>query len=331
MTPMDSSTLPLDAVIANEELSRRRPRHRLQDALDQALEGLRRDLASSPRKILQNLTDAALQLCQAHSAGVSLLEAEGDGERRRQFFRWHAVSGKWAPLLWTTLPREFSPCGTVLDRKAPQLMIDPERYFTPLAQVPPKVHEALLLPFWVGGELVGTVWVVSHERSRHFDSEDRRVLAHLSEFAARAYQQLSSLSADDVVQLSRLSGGERKPARAPVQKRILVLDDNVDAATSLAMLLRAMGHEVFVTHEGRAALADLSRIRPDIALLDIAMPDMTGYEVARQLRARLGAAVRIVALTGFGLAEDRARAIEAGFDQHIVKPADTAFLRSLLG
>jgi len=119
--------------------------------------------------------------------------------------------------------------------------------------------------------------------------------------------------------------------RPAVQKRILIVDDNVDAATSLALLLRGMGHEVFVAHDGRAALVDLSRIRPDLALLDIAMPGMSGYDVARQIRARLGSAVRIVALTGFGLPEDRARALEAGFDQHMVKPADAAFLKSLLG
>jgi len=113
-------------------------------------------------------------------------------------------------------------------------------------------------------------------------------------------------------------------------KRVLLVDDNVDAATSLALLLRAMGHEAFVAHEGRAALVDLSRIRPDIALLDIAMPDMSGYDLARQIRSRFGAAVRIVALSGFGLPEDRARAIEAGFDQHMVKPADLAFLKNLL-
>lgn len=324
---MQTLPAPLDAVIANEELSRRRPRHRLRDGLEQALDRLSQDLVSSPRRVLQSLADTALQLCHAHSAGVSLLEADGE----RQYFRWHAVSGKWAPLLWTTLPRDFSPCGTVLDRKAPQLMIDPERHFTPLAQVPPKVHEVLLLPFAVGGELVGTVWVVSHDRSRCFDSEDRRVLEHLCEFAARAYQQLSTLSADDVVQLSHLNAQARKPLRAPVQRRILVVDDNVDAADSLAVLLRGMGHEVFVAHAGRAALADLSRIRPDIALLDIAMPDMSGYELARQIRSRSGPAMRIVALSGFGLAEDRARALEAGFDHHMVKPADPAFLKSLLG
>ena len=123
---------------------------------------------------------------------------------------------------------------------------------------------------------------------------------------------------------------QQPAARAPVQKRVLVVDDNVDAATALAALLRAMGHEVFVAHDARAALADLSRIRPDIALLDIAMPDMTGYELARLVRARLGAAVRIVALSGFGLAEDRVRALDAGFDQHLVKPVDAAFLKSLL-
>jgi CheY-like chemotaxis protein len=320
--------MDVDSVIANEELSRRRPRHRMQHALDAALGKLAGQLATSPRQVLQKLADAALELCQSQSAGVSLLEAEG----ARQFFRWHAVSGRWAPLLWTTLPRKFSPCGTVLDRKGAQLMIDPGRYFTPLASVPPKVHEALLVPFSIGGELAGTVWVVAHEPARRFDREDRQALARLAQFAAQAYECLSTLSVADVEHLSRFSRERpRRPPRAAVQKRILVVDDNVDAATSLAELLRAMGHEVDVAHDGRSALAQVSRTRPHIALLDIAMPDMSGYDLARQLRARLGAAVRIVALTGFGLAEDRARAREAGFDQHIVKPADPEFLKSLLG
>jgi CheY-like chemotaxis protein len=325
---MDAAGVSLDVIIANDELSRRRPRRELGAATQASIDALARELATSPRRVLQKLSEVALALCQAHSAGVSLVESDGG----REVFRWHAVAGKWAPLVWTTLPRELSPCGTVLDRKGAQLMIDPERYFTPLASVPPKVHEALLVPFSIGGELVGTVWVVAHEPTRRFDREDRQALSRLAEFAARAYECLSSLSVADVEQLSRLSRERpRRPPRAAVQKRILVVDDNVDAATSLAELLRAMGHEVCVAHDGRSALAEVSRIRPDIALLDIAMPDMSGYDLSRQLRARLGAAVRIVALTGFGLAEDRARAREAGFDQHIVKPADPAFLKSLLG
>jgi len=329
---MDASPLPLDSVIANDQLSRRRPRHRMQAALDLALGKLAGELATSPRRVLQKLTDAALELCQSHSAGVSLVEAEG----ARQFFRWHAVSGRWAPLLWTTLPREFSPCGTVLDRKAAQLMILPERHFTPLAQVPPKVYEALLVPFEVAGELVGTVWVISHEAERRFDSEDRRVVARLASFAAQAYERLSSLSADDVVHLSCLASrpqqGEPRTGapRAMVQKRILVVDDNVDAAEALAVLLRTMGHEVFVAHDGRAALAVLLNSRLDIALLDITMPGMNGYELARRIRQQVGASLRIVAVSGFGLDEDRARALEAGFDHHMVKPVDPAFLKSLL-
>jgi len=319
----------LDEVIANEELSRRRPRHRMQDALELALAQLAGELATSPRGVLQKLTDMALELCASHSAGVSLLEEEGS----RSFFRWHAVSGKWAPLLWTTLPREFSPCGTVLDRGAAQLMIDPERHFTPLAQVPPKVHEALLVPFEVAGELAGTVWVISHDAQRRFDSEDRRVLASLARFAAQAYERLSSLSSEDVVQLARLAAERPQPQlqRAVVQKRILVVDDNADAAGALGALLRAMGHEVFVEHDGRSALAGLPQSRPDIALLDITMPDMSGYELARHLRGRCGPGVRIVAVTGFSLEEDRARALASGFDQHLVKPVAPAFLRSLLG
>jgi CheY-like chemotaxis protein len=325
---MDASMLPLQSVIANDELSRRRPRHRMQDALELALGKLAGELATSPRQVLQKLTDAALELCQSHSAGVSLLEAEGD----RQFFRWHAVSGRWAPLVWTTLPREFSPCGTVLDRKAAQLMILPERHFTPLAQVPPKVYEALLVPFEVAGELVGTVWVISHDPQRRFDSEDRRVVARMATFAAEAYECLSSLSANDVDHLSRLNVGSypTKPSRATVQKRILVVDDNTDAANSLAMVLRTMGHEVQLAYDGRGALEAVHRVQPNIVLLDITMPDMSGYQVAQQIREKFGSSVRIMAVTGRGRAEDSEEG-QGNFDQHLNKPVDMNLLKSLLG
>jgi len=326
---MDAPPLPLDAVIANQELRRRRPRHHMHDALRQALANLARELAASPRRVLQKLSDTALELCHAHSAGISLLEAENG----RQIFRWHAVSGQWASYLWATMPREFSPCGTVLDRKAAQLMILPERHFTPLAQVTPKVHEALLIPFSVAGEIVGTVWVIAHDESRRFDSEDRRVVSKLADFAAEAYARLSSLEADDVLRLARLSRAPAaaKLARASVQKRVLIVDDNLDGAAALALLLREMGHEIHVAHDGPAALDAAARVRPDIVLLDVAMPGMSGYEVAARLRQRLGAAPLIVALTGCGRDEERVKALEAGFDQHLLKPVDPAFLKSLLG
>ncbi|HEX2198032.1 MAG TPA: GAF domain-containing protein [Burkholderiales bacterium] len=197
---MQSASPGVDAVIATPLLVQRRPRRRDPRTEAGAMAQLKRALAGSPRATLQKLVEVALELCAAQSAGVSLLEqAEG-----RRFFRWHAVAGAWGHLLWTTLPREFSPCGTVLDRQAALLMVDPERYFAPLAQLPPRVAEVLLLPFAVRGETVGTVWVVAHDAARHFDREDQRIVLELTAFAAGAYERLRSFQPDDVEALSRM-------------------------------------------------------------------------------------------------------------------------------
>jgi two-component system CheB/CheR fusion protein len=103
--------------------------------------------------------------------------------------------------------------------------------------------------------------------------------------------------------------------------QILIADDNVDLAESFAELLRASGHQVDVVHDGEAAL-HMARTRvPDIALLDIGMPKRDGYEVARQLRARPGlTSALLIALTGYGQADARDRALDAGFDAHLTKP-----------
>jgi signal transduction histidine kinase/ActR/RegA family two-component response regulator len=118
---------------------------------------------------------------------------------------------------------------------------------------------------------------------------------------------------------------------ALVGRRILVADDNKDAADSLAMLLELAGHEVRVAHHGRAALALAQAFRPDTALLDIGMPDLSGYEVARELRREpWGAQIRLIALTGWGQEGDRQRANKAGFDHHVTKPIDPATLEALM-
>jgi PAS domain S-box-containing protein len=112
---------------------------------------------------------------------------------------------------------------------------------------------------------------------------------------------------------------------------VLVVDDNQDAAESLAMLLRTAGAAVHVAHDGPAAIAEFERSEPDVVLLDIGMPDMDGCEVARRLREISPAdRVALVALTGWGQDEDRRRVREAGFDHHLVKPVDLASLQSLL-
>jgi CheY-like chemotaxis protein len=113
--------------------------------------------------------------------------------------------------------------------------------------------------------------------------------------------------------------------------RLLVADDNVDFATSLAELLRGLGHSVEVVHDGAAALAAAKRHPPDAALLDIGMPHLNGYELARKLRAERDLdGTLLVAITGWGQASDREEAMRAGFDHHLTKPVDPGVLGGLL-
>jgi CheY-like chemotaxis protein len=103
--------------------------------------------------------------------------------------------------------------------------------------------------------------------------------------------------------------------------RVLVCDDNADAADTLALLLRAHGHDVKVFYEGRACVREALEWRPSVAFLDIEMPEISGYAVARQLRVALGAAVLLVAVTGYIGSDDKSASLEAGFDTHLTKPA----------
>jgi len=125
--------------------------------------------------------------------------------------------------------------------------------------------------------------------------------------------------------------GPEPPLAAGERLRVLMVDDNADAAASVAMLLELEGHRVFLAHDGYAAL-EASRVhRPDVILLDIGLPGMNGYEAARQLRQQPGMMdVLLVAMTGYGQAEDRRRSSEAGFDHHLVKPVDPDELQELL-
>ena len=103
---------------------------------------------------------------------------------------------------------------------------------------------------------------------------------------------------------------------------MLVVDDNVDAATLLADLCETMGHEVKVAHDGPQALQVLDGFAPEFAVLDIGLPVMDGYELARRMRDQLGPACRLIALTGYGQEHDRQRSHDAGFEAHLVKPID---------
>ena len=135
--------------------------------------------------------------------------------------------------------------------------------------------------------------------------------------------------------------GSEKPQAAPPKAaaipkstpghRILVVDDNLDAATSLAMLLKLTGNETYTAHDGLAALAAAEKLQPEVVLLDIGLPKLNGLEVCRRIREQpWGKTMVLIALTGWGQEEDRRRSHEAGFDGHFVKPVDHVALRTLL-
>jgi CheY-like chemotaxis protein len=118
---------------------------------------------------------------------------------------------------------------------------------------------------------------------------------------------------------------------APVRRRVLVVDDNEDAAASLSLLLEVMGHEIYTAYDGLEALTTAAMFRPDVILLDLGMPKLNGYEAARQMREQpWGKQVTLIAITGWGQERDQRRTQEAGFDHHLVKPVDPALLESLL-
>jgi CheY-like chemotaxis protein len=121
------------------------------------------------------------------------------------------------------------------------------------------------------------------------------------------------------------------PAREPAAHRILIVDDNVDSADSLAILLKGAGHEVWTAHDGPAAIEAARARRPGVVLLDIGLPRLDGYEVARRLRRESDLpGVRLIAMTGYSQDADRRKAEEAGFDHHLVKPVDPEVIYYLL-
>ncbi len=130
--------------------------------------------------------------------------------------------------------------------------------------------------------------------------------------------------------------GDAPPSEGDAQEshtsiRVLIADDNEDAVRSLAMMLRAMGHEVHTAQDGAEVLEAAAEIVPTLILMDIGMPRMNGYDAARRIREQpWGRTITLVALTGWGLEEDKRLAAEAGFDRHIVKPVESSVLRSIL-
>lgn len=121
------------------------------------------------------------------------------------------------------------------------------------------------------------------------------------------------------------------PGESTQPRRVLLVDDSVDAAEAMSMLLETLGHEIRVTHDGPSALAMVDDFAPDVVILDIGLPGMDGFEVARQMRTRaVTKAALLIALTGYGAESDKQKARDAGFDHHLVKPVSFTAIETVI-
>ena len=178
---------PLESILCTEDLRLRPSRAPDYEKENCSLVALASALADSPQTILQTLADKVLAILQADSAGLSLLTKD------KKRFYWAAIAGAWRPYIGGGTPRDFGPCGDVLDRNIPMLFTHWERRYPYLNMAVPLADEGLLVPFYVNGKAVGTIWAIAHSNGRKFDAEDQRLLESMGRFASAAYQAAESI------------------------------------------------------------------------------------------------------------------------------------------
>jgi len=219
--PLESSIpgASLESILCTQELRNRPSRPPDYETENRALVALASALADSPRTILQTLADKVFEVLHADSAGLSLLTED---ERR---FYWAAVAGAWRPRIGAEAPRNFGPCGDVLDHNVPMLFNHWERRYPYLSSAMPLADEGLLVPFYVNGKAVGTIWAVAHDNRRKFDAEDLRLLERMSRFASAAYQTVES------IENLRLQMSAREEAETELRELTNGLEAQVRART----------------------------------------------------------------------------------------------------
>jgi PAS domain S-box-containing protein len=181
-------TAPLESILCTEQLRSRPWRPPDYEKENRALVGLASAMVDPKTNILQTFADTILNVTQCDSAGLSLLTKDG-GKR----FYWPAIAGAWKPHAGGGTPRNFGPCGDVLDRDCTLLFKHFELRYPYLLPVSPAAEECLLVPFYVKGKAVGTIWAIMHSDRRRFDAEDERVMTALGQFASVAYQTVDSI------------------------------------------------------------------------------------------------------------------------------------------
>lgn len=261
--PIVAEIAPIESVLCTEELSRRQSRPADYRKENRALVVLAKALSESPRKILQILADTIVETLGVGSAGVSLLTRGEEGEK----FYWPAIAGEWTAYIGGGTPRDFGPCGDVLDRNTPLLFNHPERRYTYLESAKPAVEEALLVPFYVEGKAVGTIWAVAHNLTRKFDHEDERLLNSLALFASSAYQVTSALETQETS-----------------RQQAITFDTTLSTITDFAYIFDREGRFQYVNK----ALLDLWGLRLEQALgknfFDLKYPDDLAERLQRQIQ-----------------------------------------------
>jgi PAS domain S-box-containing protein len=264
-------TAPLESILCTEELHRRASRPPDYEKENRALVKLMSALADSPNTIFQTLAETILEITQCDSAGLSLLTRDGKtpdvcGQR----FYWPAIAGMWNPHQGGGTPRNFGPCGDVLDQNRTLLFRHFERRYPYLLPVSPAAEECLLVPFHVAGEAVGTIWGIMHSDRRKFDAEDDRVMDSLGKFASSAYQALKHIE-DLKIQVS-----EREKAEAEVRELARGLEAKVRRLVDANVVGIVMWNlEGAITGANDAFLRMVQYDREDLARGPVRWTDLT--------------------------------------------------------
>ena len=269
-----AGAVPLESILCTEELHRRPSRPADHEKENRALVKLVSALADSPGNILQILAETILDITQCDSAGLSLLTKDGKtpdvcGQR----FYWPAIAGMWNPHAGGGTPRNFGPCGDVLDQNRTLLFRHFERRYPYLMPVIPAAEECLLVPFYVAGEAVGTIWAIMHSDGRKFDAEDDRIMASLGKFASSAYQALTHI--EDL----RTQVAEREKAEAEVRELARGLEAKIRRLVEANVVGIVMWNlEGAITAANDAFLRMVQYDREDLASGRVRWTDLTPAE-----------------------------------------------------
>jgi PAS domain S-box-containing protein len=241
---------------------------------NRALVALVSALADSPTTIFQTLAETILDITQCDSAGLSLLTSDGkrpDAYGKR--FYWPAIAGMWNPHVGGGTPRDFGPCGDVLDQDRTLLFRRFERRYPYLVPVSPAAEECLLVPFYVAGKAVGTIWGIMHTNRRKFDAEDDRVMGSLGKFAASAYQAFVNI--DDL----KFQVAEREKAEAEVRELARGLEAKIRRLVEANVVGIVMWNlEGAITEANEAFLHMVQYAREDITSGRVRWTDLTPAE-----------------------------------------------------